>query len=123
MSEDFSRSTSPSDNENQPNNTSNNLAPYQKTSNFNQTINKDSALQSNNITEPGSEDENLQNMENLLLKNRSKSTSTKTVVPVDRNVESMNYENEIESDAELNLSSDDSDKMLKPEDSTLTQIK
>jgi len=122
---------SPLDNENNCNN--GRKAPYQtpqvennqipKCSNFNNnqnnlTVNKDSALQSHNVTEPGSEDENI---ENILLKNRSKSTSTKTVIATEinsKNLESLeldqqilNYENE--SDADMNFSSDDSDKIMK----------
>lgn len=122
--------------ENENNNTGR-KAPYQtpqvenhnhnqipKCSNFNNnqnnlTVNnKDSALQSHNVTEPGSEDENI---ENMLLKNRSKSTSTKTVVATEinsKNLENLevdqqilNYENE--SDADMNFSSDDSDKIMK----------
>jgi len=120
-SEDFSRSTSPSDKraklENNQfladNQNLQNSQNYETLSNLDHTINKDSALQSHNVTEPGSEDENLENIENLMLKNRSKSTSTKTVVPVDNNKlksleldqQILNYENE--SDAEMNFSSDD----------------
>jgi len=129
ISDDFSRSMSPLDSENN----TGRKAPYQtpqvennqipKCSNFNNnqnnlTVNKDSALQSHNVTEPGSEDENI---ENILLKNRSKSTSTKTVIATEinsKNLESLeldqqilNYENE--SDADMNFSSDDSDKIMK----------
>jgi len=132
---------SPLDNENNNNNNPGRKAPYQtpqvenhnhnqipKCSNFNNTNNQnnltvnktlDSALQSHNVTEPGSEDENI---ENMLLKNRSKSTSTKTVIATEinsKNLESLevdqqilNYENE--SDADMNFSSDDSsDKIMK----------
>lgn len=68
--------------------------------------NKDSALQSHIITEPGSEDE----LDvNELLKNKSKNASTKTVVAADiDNEQIINYESETEitvSDNENNLNS------------------
>lgn len=69
--------------------------------------NKDSALQSQIITEPGSEDE-LDVKQ--LLQNKSKSGSTKTVVPAESldNEQIINYESETEiiiSDNENNLNS------------------
>lgn len=128
ISEDFSRSTSPSDNDNHGKTLqSARIAAYdafQNTEKSSQTnfnnidiVPKDSA----NVTEFGSEDENLENIDNLLLKNRSKSTSTKTVVAAENNNSSSNFGMdqqivnicEDESDAEMDFSSDDSNKIMK----------